>query len=98
MALHQLSKRKDIIIKPADKGGGITILTPDQYLSEANRQLGNNTHYQPLDNNPMADIQSKIRKVVLKHTLLGTIPKKTAEILIQPNPKPARFYMLPKLH
>ena len=41
-ALGKLRKRKDIIIKPADKGVGIVMLTPQQ--SEAFRQLNNTNH------------------------------------------------------
>ena len=40
-ALQNLTKRDDIIITKADKGGAIIIVDVDDYVQEANRQLGN---------------------------------------------------------
>ena len=38
-ALEELSKRDDIIITNADKGGAIVVMDIDKYISEAQRQL-----------------------------------------------------------
>ena len=41
VALKRLSSNKDIIIKPADKGGATVILDTGDYIAEAMRQLNN---------------------------------------------------------
>jgi hypothetical protein len=98
VALNRIRQRKDIIIKPADKGGGICILTPEQYTKEAYSQLYNDQHYKELHSDPMNSIQTKIRNTITKHNNSGAIPNKTASLLVQQDPKPARFYLLPKIH
>ena len=48
-ALQNLSKRDDIIITKADKGGAVVIV--DDYVQEANRKLDNKEFYKkiPID-------------------------------------------------
>ena len=46
--LQNLSKRDDIIITKADKGGAVVIVEVDDYIQEANRQLDNNEFYKKL--------------------------------------------------
>ena len=47
-ALQNLSKRDDIIITKADKGGAVVIVDVDDYIQEANRQLDNKEFYKKL--------------------------------------------------
>jgi hypothetical protein len=91
-ALNRLRQRKDIIIKPADKGGGICILTHKQYTDEAYKQLNNHLHYKELHSDPIPQMQNKIKNIITKHTNTGAIPPKSATLLTQPKPQPARFY------
>ena len=44
-ALQNLSKRDDIIITKADKGGAVVIVDVDDYIQEANRQVDNKEFY-----------------------------------------------------
>ena len=43
--LEKLSKRDDIIITNADKGGAMVIMDIDKYVSEAQRQLNDQNNY-----------------------------------------------------
>ena len=45
VALRKLKQRKDIIIKPADKGSGVCILSTEQYKEEIVTQLSNGQYY-----------------------------------------------------
>jgi hypothetical protein len=74
------------------------VLTPEQYTNEAYKQLTNTFHYKELKTDPTNSIQSKIKNTVEKHKNTGAIPPKSASLLIQQEPKPARFYLLPKIH
>ena len=44
-ALKKLGRRKDIIIKPADKGGATVIMNVEDYVKEAQRQLKDTNYY-----------------------------------------------------
>ena len=37
--MEELTKRKDIIITNADKGGAVVIMEVEKYINEGNRQL-----------------------------------------------------------
>ena len=45
VALKNLSKRKDIIVKAADKGGALVVWRADLYQKEALRQLSDTSFY-----------------------------------------------------
>jgi peptide-methionine (R)-S-oxide reductase len=99
LAIKRLLRRNDqIVIRLADKGSGVAILTRDQYKKEAERQLNNTLHYKKLD----TDLTPKIRKDILtttrKYMHKGLISEKAFNIINTPDTKPARFYTLPKIH
>lgn len=48
-AMRNMATRTHIIIKPADKNGGIVIMNKDDYISEGYRQLKNTRFYKALD-------------------------------------------------
>ena len=49
VALKRLSNNKDIIIKPADKGGATVILNTGDYITKAMRQLNNEECYKRVE-------------------------------------------------
>ena len=49
VALKRLSNNKDIIIKPADKGGATVILNTGDYITEAMRQLNNEEYFKRVE-------------------------------------------------
>ena len=48
-ALNKLRKNLIIVIKPADKGSATVILSIENYIREAHRQLNNPKYYKKLD-------------------------------------------------
>ena len=52
-ALKQLRSNPFIVIKPADKGSSSVIMNNVKYISEGYRQLGNQSHYKKLDEQPI---------------------------------------------
>ena len=50
--LRNLWQRTDIIIKLADKGSAGVVLSKEDYIKEADRQLNNQNYYQKLDADP----------------------------------------------
>ena len=63
-SLKYLQNNKNLIIKPADKGGAIVIWPRDDYLREASKQLENNAHYQHITHNPFPNLITTIQKFI----------------------------------
>ena len=59
IALRKLRQRRDVVIKPADKGSAVVVLSKQDYIIEAERQLNNHAHYTKLNADPSIDSQSK---------------------------------------
>ncbi|CAJ0968597.1 unnamed protein product [Ranitomeya imitator] len=97
-ALNSLQSDKGIIIKPADKGGGIVVMDKIKYTQEAYRQLYDTSIYTPLDRDPTNTIKNLIKDTLMKYCEEGVLDQKTCEYLIKQNPITPVFYILPKIH
>lgn len=98
-ALTELKHNKHIVIKPADKGSAVVILSRDQYIFEAMRQLQDTNYYRKLDSPiylhtvPMVEhvidrlYNKKFINIRQKQYLKGEV-----------EPRIRRFYILPKIH
>lgn len=98
-ALMELRKNMNIVIKPADKGNAVVILDRAQYLWEGHRQLETKEYYRPLDR-PIYPQTAREVKSVLEEMCNKRIisPKQKEYLLGDGNPRPRRFYLLPKIH
>ena len=97
-ALHDLSNNRNIVIKPADKGSGVVIMNTQDYTFEAFRQLSDTSFYQSLDSDITLAISYDISKTLLNMRANKEIGKKCLSYLLPKNPRPERFYLLPKIH
>ena len=89
---------KDIIIKPADKGGSICILDKVYYNSEITNHLEQSGSYMSLQCNPLTTIKSEIDDL-LKHGFENNwISKGEFEFLTVEFPITPVIYGLPKVH
>ena len=99
-AIKTLKKNKDIIIKPADKGGAIVIQDLTDYIKEDERQLMKKEHYSPLED-PKKTIKQFIKEV---HSTLQQAKSKELidedmlKLLFRSNPRISNLYLLPKIH
>ena len=66
-SLRNLQERKEIMIRPADKGSAIVIQNATDYEREAMRQLADEKFYKKLNNDPTQENNAIVRKAV--HTL-----------------------------
>lgn len=64
IALMNLTRDKDIIIKQADKGGGVLILDKKDYETEVFRQLQDQTSYCKLQRDPTKDYSNVLKVIV----------------------------------
>ena len=96
-ALENLSKRKDLVVKAADKGGALVVWQADLYQKEALRQLSDTSFHAKVDK----DLTSANQQIV-KSTINDLIVKQelpaTATSLIITTPRTSCIYFLPKIH
>ena len=98
-AIRSLKSDKTIVIKKADKGSSSVIMNKIDYIFECERQLGQPEHYEkitePIQPKTAEDIENILKE--MKEECL--ISEKQFEYLKPPeNPRPRRFYTLPKIH
>ncbi|CAJ0927185.1 unnamed protein product [Ranitomeya imitator] len=97
-ALQTLRNDKDIIIKPADKGGAIVVMNKSDYTKEIHRQLHDDTVYRLLPADPTTMIRNFIKETLDPYVEKGVIDGKTREYLTKDFPIIPVFYILPKIH
>ena len=98
--LNSLTKRtteNEIVIKPADKGSIITVMSPEFYLNMCDSHLRNEEYYECIqDNDPSPLLKNRIIAYAKKYKHLLT--ENECKSLTQKTYKISNFYMLPKLH
>lgn len=98
-ALRELKNAKHIVIKPADKGSAVVILSREQYVLEVERQLQNTEYYKNLSKPIYFDTIPMVAKIVDSLKDKKFINFKQHKYLIgDSQPRERRFYVLPKIH
>ena len=85
-ALIRLSKRRDIAIKAADKGGAVVVWSRPLYITEANRQLSDGRFYERLDHDPLKENQNVVKTTITEMIRDNKLPP-SAKGLIVPTPQ-----------
>lgn len=65
LALDRLTNNRDIIIKPADKGGATVLLNTTDYLQEATRQLDNDMYYKRIEEDCTLEQEQMINNCIV---------------------------------
>ena len=86
------------MIKPADKGSAVVVMDKEDYIKEGLRQLSNHKFYKKLDSDPTSTITREIESTLSEMNENQDIDDETYKYLMPEDPKPGRFYLLPKLH
>ena len=98
-ALRQLRQDPHLIIKPADKGAAVVIMDRDKYVQEAERQLNMPVYYRALDEPLYLSTANEINQILARLTRLGyLVPRQRSYLMGEDDPKPRKFYLLPKIH
>jgi len=97
-ALHSIKNNPNIIIKPADKNLGLTILDTSWYLNEGQRQLSDTNTYLPVTSVPLENLIQNLKAIVIKSQFLLDEEKKY--ILHKPTNgfRICPLYFTPKIH
>ncbi|XP_072024937.1 uncharacterized protein [Amphiura filiformis] len=98
-ALNQLKNNKSIVIKPLDKGKACAVVSRDQYIKEAHRQLSA-FQYQKIDHDMTADTAKMADEIVEDLFAEKCIDKHAREYLLSDNNdiKVPSLYLLVKAH
>ena len=97
-ALGTLKNRDDIIITHADKGGAVTILSVEDYIKEAERQLTNVDFYAELNHDPTKEHAELINSTITGFIKEKLITEKLGKNLMQKEPRTPKLYFRPKIH
>jgi peptide-methionine (R)-S-oxide reductase len=98
LALAELSKATNIIIKPADKGSAVVIQDLDDYVNEGIRQLSDPNFYIETKQD-LTDFHNEIVTSLVNYLEeQGEISKKCGIYLRNTKPRTSQLYLLPKVH
>lgn len=98
-ALQTLARDHDIIVKPADKNLGLTLIARPWYIAECERQLGDTAIYQKVTTVPVAGIQKRVLSFIAG--LGDSVPPNERKWLLaetKQRDQLPQFYIMPKLH
>ena len=96
-ALENLSKRKDLTVKAADKGGALVVWRADLYQKEALRQLSDTSFCAKVDKDLTSTNQQIVKSTINDLLVKQELPA-TATNLIITTPRTSCIYFLPKIH
>ena len=85
------------MIKSADKGSAIVVWGREDYIKEAEEQLGDEDVYEEVSNDA-APLLKTINGVIAKIIKRGDLKRDASDYFIMKDPKFARFYVLHKIH
>ena len=91
MALKNLSKRGDIIITNANKGGTVVLMFVNDYIREGKRQLNDLKNYKVPAKDPTTANNNLVKKTIDRFT-------KHCNGLKNPSSRTPQFYISPKIH
>ena len=94
-AINNLKADRTIVIK---EGSGVVVWDREDYIQEAEGQLGDSEVYCKLDSDPSGQLHQIITYALDIVRDRGDIDEKTLEYLMVNNPRLGRFYLLPKIH
>ena len=85
VALKNLSKRQDIIIKSADKGGAVVVWRSDLYKEEALRQLSDTSFYAKVEKDLTSNNQKVVKDTIQNLIVKQELPATAALYTVIPN-------------
>ena len=94
-SITSLKNDKSIVIKEADKGGGIVIMNTDYYKQKIMKMLEDDTFYKSTNDNCNKATFKKIRELI---KLSKDITRHEIDYLLNFEFKSSLFYGLPKIH
>ena len=99
IALRKLRKRKDIVIKKADKGSTVVIQDRQDYIEMGLEHLSDRDTYNELEEDQTKQVANEVTQAIRAMYQEGQIDKPTAEYLLPPPMvRTQEMYFLKKIH
>ena len=95
--MDRLSKNRQIVIKPADKGRATGVLNSNDYVKEAKRQLENKIYYK-IEIDLTSEHEQLINQCIDTYKNNVELEEEIAKVLKPVNSRTPIFYMPPKIH
>ena len=97
-ALHNHKRNTEVEIREADKGSAVVVMSRERYIAEANRQLSDTDVYQQVSSTVVFDVIEEVKEILSRLQKIGVITEDMATYAVPVDSKPARYYILPKVH
>ena len=97
-ALRNRKRNTEVVIREADKGSAVVVMSRERYIAEANRQLSDTDVYQQVSSTVVFDVIEEVKDILSRLQKSGVITEDMATYAVPVDSKPARFYILPKVH
>ena len=97
-ALRNLQSDQNIVVREADKGSAVVVMDRERYIKEGNRQLDDDKVYKRVTASTINDIELDISRLAGHLLNVGVITEDMYHHAVREDTKPARFYLLPKVH
>ena len=98
LALRNLKRNTEVVIREADKGSAVVVMSRERYIAEANRQLSDTDVYKQVSSAVVFDVIEEVKDILSRLQKSGVITEDMATYAVPVDSKPARFYILPKVH
>ena len=96
--IKQFSKRNDLVMTKADKGGAGVILDIKDYVAKADEQLEGNSFYQKVNVDPIAKYSENLKSATENFRKQELLSNSIANKLTIDEVRTAQFHTLPKVH
>ena len=97
LALRELKKDRDYIVLTADKGVAMVIMDRQDYISQANNLLSQNT-YRSIPWDPTNTIKNKLINILKRVKSQTGLNNQTYKAMYPTGCVPPKFYGLSKIH
>ena len=85
------------MVKSADKGSAAVVWDREDYIKEAEKQLGDEKVYEEVSNDA-APLLKTINEIITKIRKRGDLKRDYLDYFIMKDPKFSRFYLVTKIH
>ena len=97
-ALRSHKRKTEVVIREADKGSAVVVMSRKRYIAETYRQLCDTDVYQQVYSTVFIDVIEEVKNILSRLQKSGDLTEDMATYAVPANSKQARFYILPKVH
>ena len=97
-ALRNPKRNFEVVIREAHRGSAVGIMSRERCIAEAHHQLSNTNVYLQVSSNVFFDVIKEVKEILSRLQKSGVITEDMPTHAVPVDSKPARSYILPKVH